>query len=351
MIWPAVRNILFRLDAESAHDLGVAQLERIQDVPPFLAAVRNRLRDRTPLLPVVLWGLEFRNPLGIAAGFDKNARVVRAAAALGFGFLEIGTVTPWPQSGNPRPRMFRIPEHRALINRLGFNNDGAAVVASRLRELWTPDRLADLPPLFVNIGKNRDVNAGDAPDAYADAYRRLAGLGDGIVVNVSSPNTRGLRALQEGENLTRILEHLRAEREKIPSLRGGARPILVKIAPDLDDEQLESVCGTCTSLADGIVATNTTIQRPAGIPDDRGGLSGAPLRPISTAVLQKARALVGERYPIIGVGGVMDGDDARLKLDAGAQLVQAYTGFVYGGPSWPREVVRRLAWWRDTEAR
>lgn len=351
MIWSALRSVLFRLDAENAHDLAIAQLERIQNLPPLLSLLDARLRQRTPELPVRLWGLEFRNPVGLAAGFDKNGRIVPAAAALGFGFVEIGTVTPLAQNGNPKPRMFRVPEQRGLINRLGFNNEGAVAVAVRLRDLWTGERLQALPPVLINIGKNRDVSAADAASAYRTAYEALAPLADGVVVNVSSPNTRGLRALQDQENLTRILESLLESREKVAALRGGDRPVIVKIAPDLDDEQLESVCDTCRRLAHGIIATNTTVQRPEGTPAIAGGLSGAPLAPIARQILQKARTLMGDDYPIVGVGGVMDGDDARLKLDAGARLVQVYTGFVYGGPSWPRDVVRRLAWWRDTEAR
>lgn len=352
MIWPVLRRGLFRLDAETAHDLAIEQLERMQSLPPLLSSIDAMFRGRTPHLPVKLWGLDFPNPLGLPAGFDKNARIVRSVAALGFGFVEVGTVTLRAQPGNPRPRMFRAPGHRAIVNRLGFNNEGAAAAASRLRELWSSAGLTSLPPVLVNIGKNRDVPVSAAAGAYAETYSVVAGLADGVVVNVSSPNTPGLRALQQGESLSEILEQLREKREKVTALRGGDRPIVVKIAPDLDDEQLEEVCLTCQRLADGVIATNTTISRP---PDwtlqESGGLSGAPLLAHSTAILQKARQFLGDGYPLIGVGGVMDGDDARLKLDAGAQLVQGYTGFVYGGPGWPRSVVRRLAWWRDTEAR
>lgn len=350
MIWPLLRRLLFAAEAETAHELTAAQIRRIQSSPALLGGVRRLGLARTPRLEQSIWGLPFPNPFGIAAGFDKNAAMVPFLAALGFGFIETGTVTLRPQSGNPRPRMFRDPQFRAIVNRLGFNNEGAAQVRRSLDSLW--GNATNLPPMFVNVGKNRDVRNEDAPADYAAAYRLLAPAADGVVVNVSSPNTPGLRSLQTGAGLREILLELRNERERVKSLRGGDRPIVVKISPDLQPGELEEVAETCMHLAHGMIATNTTVSRPVGWRlDEPGGLSGAPLLAGATAVLQRLRELVGTGYPLIGVGGVMDGDDAQLKLDAGADLVQAYTGFVYGGPAWPAAVVRRLAWWRDTEAR
>lgn len=350
MIWPLLRRLLFLADPEAAHDFSLTQIQRIQSTPALLSLVMRMGSARAPRLERNLWGLKFPNPFGIAAGFDKNAAMVPFLAALGFGFVETGTVTLRPQSGNARPRMFREPGSRAIVNRLGFNNAGAVEVRRSLDFVWSTG--AGLPPVFVNIGKNRDVPNEKAPADYASTYRLLAPAADGVVVNVSSPNTPGLRQLQEGGSLRDILLALRSERERVRSLRGGDRPVLVKIAPDVDRDELETMAEICLQLADGMIATNTTLWRPDGWTlEQEGGLSGAPLLQRSTSVLQRLREIVGPGYPLIGVGGVMDGDDARLKLDAGADLVQAYTGFIYGGPAWPLGVVRRLAWWRDTEVR
>lgn len=350
-MWRLARALLFRLDAEEAHELATAQLERIQSLPPLLNALQSLVGSRVPRLPVRLWGLEFPNPLGVAGGFDKNARLAPVLAASGFGFIEVGTVTLHPQTGNPKPRLFRDSDSRALVNRLGFNNEGSESVRRRLEQLWNAGTLGSLPPLLVNIGRNRDVPVESAVDAYGAVYERLAGLADGAVVNVSSPNTPGLRRLQRSEWLRQILETLRERRERIQPLRGGIRPILVKIDPDMDDGQMEETAEVCAALADGMIATNTTTARPAGWKlNESGGLSGAPLMERSTVVLQKLRSLVPSGYPLVGVGGVMDGDDAQRKLDAGASLVQAYTGYVYGGPVWPAAVVRRLAVRGEREA-
>lgn len=339
-----VRPVLFRLDPERAHELARWGAKRAGTSGAILSLIRERYSGRqTPGIERRVWNLRFRNPLGLAAGFDKSAEMIPFLEALGFGFLEVGTVTLNPQKGDPKPRMFRFPHERAIVNRLGFNNEGAAAVRQRLKR-WTD--IAIPIPLFVNIGKNREVKPEDAPAAYRKTFDVVAPWADGVVVNVSSPNTPGLRNLQRTENLRRILGEIGEEREQAVFVRGeGTHPVLVKLSPDLDDEGLEGVVEVCRELADGIVATNTTtdhsvILEPAR---QRGGLSGAPLFARSTAVLRKVRELAGPDYPIVGVGGIMDLEDASAKLDAGADLIQIYTGMVYGGPGTPRSIIEGLA--------
>ena len=323
-MYSLIRNLLFLLDAESAHDFTTAQMRRLQEIPLVLALMERLCR--APRQPRRLWGLEFPTPVGIAAGFDKNALLMPFLAALGFGFLEVGTVTLHAQSGNPKPRLFRDPVRRALINRLGFNNDGADAIAERLQ------RCVRRTPLFVNIGKNRDVSRDDAPNAYAQCYLRVARWADGAVLNLSSPNTPGLRELQRPEHLVKVLDLVRAVREQMPF----ARPILVKIAPDLDRAQIGEICDVCTRLADGMVCTNTTIT-------PGGGLSGKPLFDRSTEILRVVRECVGPDFPLIGVGGIFTADDVRTKLAAGANLVQVYTSFIYEGPALAARLARELA--------
>jgi dihydroorotate dehydrogenase len=343
MMYELARALLFRLDAEAAHELVTGLLGRIQGSPPLLGAVAARCAASDPL---TLWGLSFPNRFGIAAGFDKDAMLPDALFALGFGFVEVGTVTLRPQSGNPRPRLFRYPEARALVNRMGFNNGGAIEAATRLRRLVERRGTSvKQGPLFVNIGKNRDVGSKEAADAYAACYRVVAPWADGTVINVSSPNTPNLRDLQRPEHLAEILTRVREEKERARFAQPGAHPILVKIAPDLTPSALEEIAAVAVRLADGMVATNTTIDH-GSLPregDQAGGLSGAPLFGPSTEILRRLRAHVGPRFPLIGVGGVMHGAGARAKLDAGADLVQAYTGFIYGGPFFAREIVEEMA--------
>lgn len=306
------RSLLFRLDAEHAHEFVAHQIERVQRIPLAMSVIERFCRVEQP---VEFLGIRFRNPIGIAAGFDKNATMMPMLAALGFGFVEVGTVTLRPQPGNPRPRLFRLSEERALINRMGFNNDGADAVARRLA-VWSA---AARPPLFVNIGKNKDVPLDEAPDAYARCAEKLAPYADVLTINVSSPNTPSLRDLQRPEHLSAILDAVDAPR------------VLVKIAPDLDDVLLGEICDVCVKNADGMICTNTTIT-------DKGGLSGAPLMAKSTDVLRKVRQRVGPDFPLVGVGGIFTADDVRAKIAAGANLVQIYTAFIYEGP----RVVRRL---------
>jgi dihydroorotate dehydrogenase len=337
-----LRKALFRLDPEGAHEFAAAQMERMQAVPPLRDAVARLSAPRRPQLRR-LWGIDFPNVLGIAAGFDKNAELISALCALGFGFVEVGTVTLQPQPGNPRPRLFRLPADEALINRMGFNNDGAERVAARLAA-ETRHALRDRIPVFVNVGKNRDVELADAAAAYEACYRVVGPWADGTVINVSSPNTPSLRDLQRPEHLEAILDRMLAARETMKFPTAGSHPILVKFSPDIEDEQLAAMAELCVRKADGIVATNTTIAR-SGLrsrTEEAGGLSGRPLFERSTAVLAQLRRLVGPRYPLVGVGGIFDARDARAKLDAGADLLQAYTAFIYRGPMFARRIIDGL---------
>jgi len=317
-MYSLIRKLLFQLDAEDAHELAVRQMIALQRIPIVLRAI-----ERFCAPPVTarreLMGMTFRSPLGIAAGFDKNGLLMPMLAALGFGFVEVGTVTLRPQPGNPRPRLFRYPKSRALINRLGFNNDGADAVVERLKS-WIPT-----VPLFVNIGKNRDVAIDAAADDYGACAMKLAPYADAVVVNLSSPNTPSLRELQRPEHLERIL--------------AAVGPAIVKIAPDVDDTMLNEICDVCAKRARGMICTNTTIARPFAS-DEAGGLSGAPLMAPSTSILAKVRKRVGPSYPLIGVGGIFTADDVRAKFAAGADLVQVYTGFVYEGPLMARRLAR-----------
>jgi len=329
-----IRKMLFALDAEAAHELIVRNVERFEEVPLLVETI-GRLCRPPSAASRQLFGLTFSSPIGIAAGFDKNAVMIPFLFALGFGFVEVGTVTLRPQPGNPKPRLFRYPEHEALINRLGFNNDGAIAVAERLQ------RAADYSPIFVNVGKNREVPIDRAPDAYAQCYLRVARWADGCVLNLSSPNTPSLRELQRPEHLEALLKLVRTMRDEIPFARQGTHPLLVKIAPDLDEQQIDEVSDVCKRLADGMVCTNTTIDRPFAAAE-AGGLSGKPLMEKSTALLARVRERVGTGYPLIGVGGVFTAEDVRATFAAGADLVQLYTSFIYEGPGLPSRLAKEL---------
>ena len=332
-------RVLTRVDAETAHRLGFRALR--------LAAPALRLRAGGE--PVHAMGIDFPGPLGLAAGFDKNAEGIDALAALGFGFVEVGTVTGEPQPGNPTPRLFRLPADRAVVNRMGFNNDGAEVVARRLAA-----RLASKHRdvvVGVNIGKTKAVPEDDQAAVLADyekSTRLLAPHADYLVVNVSSPNTPGLRDLQSVERLRPLLNAVRREADAVTTHH---LPLLVKIAPDLADKDVLAVADLALELGlDGIVATNTTISREGLVSDPAavervgaGGLSGAPLRARAVEVLRLIRERVGPDLTIIAVGGIGNADDARERLDAGATLLQAYTAFVYEGALWPSRVQRALA--------
>ena len=324
-----VRPLLFSLDPETAHHLAIGSL-RLASGAPF---VLDRLRAFQPLPnPTNLFGLTFPNPVGLAAGFDKNAVALPAWEALGFGFVEVGTVTAKAQPGNPKPRIFRYPEQQALINRLGFNNDGADVVAERLRTLRASGRWPRIP-VGINIGKSKVTELAHAAEDYLYSFRQLREFADYVVLNVSSPNTPGLRDLQQEEALATLLAAIRSENERT------RKPILLKIAPDLTAADLDHVIAACEQheIA-GIIATNTTLDHSAVDPqrDQAGGLSGAPVRQKSTDFIRAIQART--QLPIIGVGGVTDAASAREKLDAGADLIQVYTGYIYRGPGLLREI-------------
>ena len=327
-----VRPLLFLLDAESAHHLALGLLSAASHVDPALRALRFFQPKPNPK---TLFGLTFPNPIGLAAGFDKNGVALPAWAALGFGFIEIGTVTARQQPGNPRPRIFRYPGQQALINRLGFNNDGADIVANRLRKLRESGRWPQVP-VGINIGKSKLTPIDQAPADYLHSFRRLQNLADYIVLNVSSPNMPGLRTLQEEESLSILLNEINRENR-------ASKPVAVKISPDLSGEQIEEIIATCEQNGvAAIIATNTTLDHsfiPAAN-DQTGGLSGPPLREKSTALV---RAIATRStIPVIASGGIFDAQSAREKVEAGAQLLQIYTGFVYRGPGLLREIAQVL---------
>jgi dihydroorotate dehydrogenase len=328
-----VRPTLFSLDPETAHHLALGCLRAASRLPFALRALHS---FRPLAKPRTLFGINFPNPIGLAAGFDKNGVALPAWAALGFGFIEIGTVTAKAQAGNPRPRIFRYPQQEALINRLGFNNNGADVVAARLRSLRRSGRWPGIP-VGINIGKSKITPMEEAADDYLYSFRLLHEFADYIVLNVSSPNTPGLRSLQEHDALEKLLRVIHKKNQIT------RKPVLLKIAPDLSLSDLEQIITTCEeSGIAGIIATNTTLDH-AAIPttaDQTGGLSGRPLRKKSTEFVRAITAR--SRLPIIASGGISDADSAREKLEAGAQLLQVYTGYVYRGPALLREIVENL---------
>ncbi len=328
-----VRPLLFSLEAETAHHFTIASLRRASHFDLALRALR---RFTPPSNPKTLFGLTFPNPIGLAAGLDKNGVALPAWAALGFGFIEIGTVTAMAQPGNPKPRMFRLPAQQAVINRLGFNNDGADVIAKRLRGLRQSQRWPAVP-VGINIGKSRTTSLERAADDYLYSFRLLRDFADYITLNVSSPNTPGLRELQEPAALSQLLHAIGSEPGPVP------KPLVVKISPDLSPVELEAVLAACEENGvAGIIATNTTLDH-SSIPselDKEGGLSGAPLREKSTALVRSIVA--SSKIPVIASGGIFDAESAREKFAAGAQLVQLYTGFVYRGPRLLREIMAKL---------
>jgi dihydroorotate dehydrogenase len=341
------RPFLFGLDPETAHELTLASLARMQGTPLRWAYCNGFVPD-----PIELAGLRFPNRIGLAAGLDKNARCIDALGGMGFGFVEVGTVTPRPQPGNPRPRMFRLPEANALINRLGFNNDGldafvANVQRSRFRR---QGRL-----LGLNIGKNAATPIEDATGDYLACLSGVYPHADYVTVNISSPNTKNLRALQSDEALDALLSAIAARREELAARHGRRVPIFVKIAPDLDAGQVEVIAATLRRHGmDGVIATNTTIARDTvkGLAhaDEAGGLSGGPVLEASNRVIAQLRATLGRGYPIIGVGGVLSANDALSKLQAGADVVQIYTGLIYKGPALVDEIARAFRAQRATAA-
>lgn len=339
-MYSIIRKILFNIDPEKVHYLVMKNLNRAYSVPFIRYFIRQFYKVTDARLERELWGIKFPNPVGLGAGFDKDAKFTDALACLGFGFVEIGTVTPRPQPGNPKPRLFRLPADNALINRMGFNNEGAKAAAGRLK--YRKERLI----IGGNIGKNKDTANEDALSDYEICFKDLFDVVDYFVVNVSSPNTPGLRALQDKEPLTRILNRLM----ELNNQYANPKPLLLKIAPDLTNEQLDDIVGIVkTTGIHGLVATNTTIDRSAlNTPANEvenlgaGGLSGKPLRARSTEVISYINKKGNGQIPIIAVGGIFTAEDAIEKLNAGASLVQVYTGFVYEGPKIASEICKGI---------
>jgi len=338
------RPFLFGMDPEAAHDLTMGLVAKSQGTPLQMAYSSAKVHD-----PLELAGLRFPNRVGLAAGMDKNARCIDGLGAMGFGFVEVGTVTPLAQSGNPKPRMFRLPESQALINRLGFNNEGlqafvANVRAARCRQ--TPQGRQDLV-LGLNIGKNGATPMERAVDDYLIALEGVYPHADFVTVNISSPNTKNLRALQSDEAIDALLSAVAAKREALAQGQGKRVPLFVKIAPDLDETQVSVIAAALLRHGmDGVVATNTSLSREAVQgrlrAQEAGGLSGAPVLQASNRVIAQLRAALGPHFPIVGVGGILSGADAVSKLQAGADVVQIYTGLIYKGPALVRECALAL---------
>jgi dihydroorotate dehydrogenase len=337
--YPFFRWLLFRLDAERAHILTLNLMRLVGSLPPLRAILRAAFV--APQKPLQAFGLNFLNPVGLAAGYDKDGLGWRGLASLGFGHIEIGTVTPRPQPGNPRPRVFRLTQSRAVINRMGFPGKGADFVARALRKPHPPGLV-----LGVNLGKNKDTPLEQADLDYCTLIRRFAPLGDYLAINISSPNTLGLRRLQARDALEGLLARIAAERREQEQLLGRRVPVLVKLSPDLNDVQLDDALQVLTGAGmDGVIATNTTISRE-GLDEpasrESGGLSGAPLTQRSLHIVREIASRTQGRLPIIAAGGVMDAGDACRCLDAGAALVQVYTGLVYSGPGLVKEILLGL---------
>jgi dihydroorotate dehydrogenase len=331
-----LRPLLFALDAETAHRVTLYGLD-VAHRSNFL-----HLAARPPAeLPATVFGIRFPNPVGLAAGLDKNADHLDALGALGFGFVEVGTTTPRPQPGNDKPRMFRLPRHEAIINRLGFNNAGVDALVRNVQ------RSSYRGVLGINIGKNKDTPNEKAVDDYLFCLEKVYPHATYVTVNISSPNTQGLRDLQEEATLRRFIETLREAQERLGSQAGKRKPMLLKIAPDLSEAELDGIADVLLGAGvDGLICTNTTIDHAAVASDphgnETGGLSGRPLYARSTEVLRGMRRRLGDRIPIVGVGGILDGADAAGKIDAGASLVQIYSGMVYRGPALIAECVEEI---------
>ena len=331
------RQFLFQMDAEVAHDLTMSALALTQNSPLQLAYCQSRVDD-----PIELAGLTFPNRVGMAAGLDKNARCIDGLAAMGFGFIEVGTVTPLPQPGNPKPRMFRLPAAGAIINRLGFNNQGLDTFITNVQKSAVRRDPKNPLLLGLNIGKNAATPIENATDDYLKCLQGVYPHADYIVINISSPNTKNLRSLQSDEALDALLGAIAGKREVLAQSYGKRKPVFVKIAPDLDEDQVNLIAHALRKHAmDGVIATNTTLSRDAvqnmQYGTETGGLSGIPVRELSNRVIRQLRTALGPTFPIIGVGGIMNAEDALSKIKAGADVVQIYTGLIYRGPQLVRE--------------
>lgn len=331
-----MRPLLFAVDAECSHNATLWSLKKLHQVGLF--------RHTKPITqnPVECFGLHFANPLGLAAGLDKNAECIPAWAAMGFGFIEVGTITPRPQVGNPKPRLFRLPENQAIINRMGFNNKGVDYLVSQLQQVKSSC------PLGVNIGKNKETDINDAWQDYVACYQKVFQYADYVTVNISSPNTQDLRKLQQGDLLKSILLPLKEQQKALSDHYHKTVPILVKIAPDLERDELKTLLTDLLALqVEGIIATNTTILRPANLQsshaNESGGLSGEPLFEKSTNMIRTIYQEVGDRLPIVAVGGIMSPEQAQMKLAAGAKLIQIYSGLIYKGPAFVKQIIKSIS--------
>ncbi|QQE75122.1 quinone-dependent dihydroorotate dehydrogenase [Brevibacillus composti] len=341
-MYPLVRKFLFQMDAEEAHEKTVHLLKTAENSPAAKSLLKMMYQVRDKRLENKLWGISFPNPVGLAAGFDKNAEVYHALAAIGFGFVEVGTITPQGQPGNPKPRLFRLVEHEAIINRMGFNNLGAYLASQNLIDYAYAD-----VPIGINIGKNKMTPNEEAASDYSKCLDMLYNYGHYFVINVSSPNTPNLRDLQETESLRALIRAVREKTAELEARGTSAKPILLKVAPDMADEQMRDVVRAAVEEGlSGIIATNTTLSREpvhnhprAG---EAGGLSGKPLEARATAWVKEIFQEVGDRVPIIGVGGIFTGEDAYRKIRAGASLVQVYSGMAYQGPGIAKMINKQL---------
>lgn len=336
MFYPAIRKVLFQFDAETIHELTIKSLKSTGK-SPLNIFYKQDVQDK----PLTVMGIKFPNPVGLAAGLDKNGECINAFGAMGFGFVEVGTVTPRPQPGNEKPRIFRLPEANAVINRMGFNNKGVDYLVSQVQAANYKGVLG------INIGKNKDTPEENAKDDYLHCMRKVYDLATYITVNISSPNTPGLRSLQYGEALNELLSALKAEQSVLADKYGKYIPLTVKIAPDLTTDEVKSIAKSLLdNKIDGVIATNTTLSREGveGIEfgTEQGGLSGQPVKDKSTQVIKTLSEALDNKLPIIGVGGIASSDDANEKLKAGASLVQVYTGFIYQGPPLVKEIVNGL---------
>lgn len=336
MFYSAIRNVFFKFDPEAIHELTIKGFKATGATP------LNMLYKQTvPNKPVEVMGIKFPNPVGLAAGLDKNGECIKAFEAMGFGFVEVGTVTPRPQPGNDKPRIFRLPEANAIINRMGFNNKGVDYLVDQVIKAKFTGVLG------INIGKNKDTPDENAKDDYIHCMRKVYDFATYITVNISSPNTPGLRSLQYGEALNELLAALKAEQKSLAEQYGKYVPVAVKIAPDLTAEEVDSIaeCLIANDI-DGVIATNTTLARDKVSHlqhgNEQGGLSGAPVKEQSTKVIQLLAKALDNKLPIIGVGGIASGADAQEKINAGAKLVQVYTGFIYQGPDLVKDIVNTL---------
>ena len=338
-MYTLLQKILFLLPPEKAHHLSLGSLSILNKV-----GLLKLVKPKNKIEPVEVMGINFPNRIGLAAGLDKNGDYIQALSNLGFGFVEIGTVTPRPQAGNPQPRLFRLPQAKAIINRMGFNNQGVDYLLERVSEA----RDAGFEGIIgINIGKNFDTAVENATEDYLIGLRKAYSYASYIVVNISSPNTPGLRDLQYGKELRKLLAALKAEQTKLMSDYRVYKPIAIKVAPDLNEDEIKDIAeALLDNKMDGLIATNTTLSRDAvkGMEygDEAGGLSGAPVRDVSTEVIRQFHTILKDRIPIIGVGGISTAKDAQDKIEAGASLVQVYSGLIYEGPGLVKKIAGSL---------